>query len=193
MNYEELNTIINDRFGSPDKFAKVLGWSYAKLSKRLNGEKEFVQWEILEIIQLLELTDAQTREIFFPETLETMTAIPKGESHGVPLQTARRNAGIPAKAAARALGVSVQTLHKWETGETIPNMDHVNGLIKLYRVSLDELEFYDQVKWLSCLNGSLSVPDLNTLVFILGDIPQRSRETLLDALKDPKLYDIASI
>ena len=40
-------------------------------------------------------------------------------------------------------GVSGQTISKWETGETLPDIRQSKGLAMLYHVTLDELVEYD--------------------------------------------------
>ena len=44
---------------------------------------------------------------------------------------------------AEKLGVSRQTISKWETGETLPDIRQSKGLAVLYHVTLDELVEYD--------------------------------------------------
>ena len=44
---------------------------------------------------------------------------------------------------AEKLGVSRQTISKWETGETLPDIRQSKGLAMLYHVTLDELVEYD--------------------------------------------------
>lgn len=43
----------------------------------------------------------------------------------------------------KSWGVSRQTISKWETGETLPDIRQSKGLAVLYHVSLDELIEYD--------------------------------------------------
>lgn len=44
---------------------------------------------------------------------------------------------------AEKLGVSRQTISKWETGETLPDIRQSKGLAMLYHMTLDELIEYD--------------------------------------------------
>ena len=52
---------------------------------------------------------------------------------------ARKRAGKSQEAVAERLGVSRQTISKWETGETIPDIYQTKRLSELYGLSLDEL------------------------------------------------------
>ena len=52
---------------------------------------------------------------------------------------ARKRAGKSQEAVAEKLGVSRQTISKWETGETIPDIYQTKRLSELYGLSLDEL------------------------------------------------------
>ena len=59
------------------------------------------------------------------------------------LYGARRKSGLSQEAVAEKLGVSRQTISKWETGETLPDIRQSKGLAMLYHVTLDELVKYD--------------------------------------------------
>ena len=56
---------------------------------------------------------------------------------------ARKKAGLSQEMVAEKLGVSRQTISKWETYETIPDIYQSKKLAKLYNVSLDELIEFD--------------------------------------------------
>ncbi len=56
---------------------------------------------------------------------------------------ARKKAGLSQEMVAEKLGVSRQTISKWETDETIPDIYQSKKLAKLYNVSLDELIEFD--------------------------------------------------
>ena len=60
-------------------------------------------------------------------------------SLGNSLFHARKQAGLSQEAAAEKLGVSRQTISKWETDETLPDIRQTKRLSLLYRLSLDEL------------------------------------------------------
>ncbi len=54
------------------------------------------------------------------------------------LMQARKKAGLSQEAVAEKLGVSRQTISKWETDETVPDIYQSKKLAKLYHLSLDE-------------------------------------------------------
>ena len=56
---------------------------------------------------------------------------------------ARKKAGLSQEEVAEKLGVSRQTVSKWETDETLPDIRQSKGLAMLYHMSLDELIEYD--------------------------------------------------
>ena len=59
------------------------------------------------------------------------------------LMQARKKAGLSQEAIAEKLGVSRQTISKWETDETVPDIYQSKKLAKLYHLSLDELIEFD--------------------------------------------------
>ena len=64
-------------------------------------------------------------------------------SLGSSLFRARKNKGLSQEAVAEKLGVSRQTISKWETDETLPDIRQAKGLAVLYGQSLDELIEFD--------------------------------------------------
>ena len=60
---------------------------------------------------------------------------------------ARKKAGLSQESVAEKLGVSRQTISKWETDETIPDIYQSKKLAKLYKLSLDELIEFDIKKY----------------------------------------------
>ena len=59
------------------------------------------------------------------------------------LLQARKKAGLSQEMVAEKLGVSRQTISKWETDETIPDIYQSKKLAKLYNLTLDELIDFD--------------------------------------------------
>lgn len=55
----------------------------------------------------------------------------------------RRKAGLSQEIVAEKLGVSRQTISKWETDETVPDIYQSKKLAQLYNLSLDELIEFD--------------------------------------------------
>ena len=56
---------------------------------------------------------------------------------------ARKKAGLSQESVAEKLGVSRQTISKWETDETIPDIYQSKKLAKLYNLTLDKLIDFD--------------------------------------------------
>lgn len=64
-------------------------------------------------------------------------------SLGNSLYNARRKSGLSQEEVAEKLGVSRQTISKWELDETLPDIRQSKKLSVLYHVSLDELVDFD--------------------------------------------------
>ena len=64
-------------------------------------------------------------------------------SLGNSLFNARKKSGLSQEEVAEKLGVSRQTISKWETNETLPDIRQSKGLAVLYHMTLDELIEYD--------------------------------------------------
>ena len=58
---------------------------------------------------------------------------------GNSLFQARKKSGFSQEDVAEKLGVSRQTVSKWETSETLPDIQQSKKLAVLYHLSLDEL------------------------------------------------------
>lgn len=56
---------------------------------------------------------------------------------------ARKKCGFSQEEVAEKLGVSRQTISKWETDETLPDIRQSKKMAMLYQVSLDELITFD--------------------------------------------------
>ena len=56
---------------------------------------------------------------------------------------ARKKCGFSQEDVAERLGVSRQTISKWETGETLPDIRQAKRLSALYHLTLDELIDFD--------------------------------------------------
>lgn len=59
------------------------------------------------------------------------------------LLQARKKVGLSQESVAEKLGVSRQTISKWETNETLPDIYQSKKLAELYHVSLDTLIHFD--------------------------------------------------
>lgn len=56
---------------------------------------------------------------------------------------ARKKAGLSQEEVAERLGVSRQTVSKWETDETLPDIRQSKKMALLYKITLDELINFD--------------------------------------------------
>lgn len=64
-------------------------------------------------------------------------------SLGQSIAAARRKQGLSQESVAEHLGVSRQTISKWETDDTLPDIFQSQKLARLYGLSLDELISFD--------------------------------------------------
>lgn len=62
---------------------------------------------------------------------------------GNSLFNARKKSGLSQEDVAEKLGVSRQTISKWELGDTLPNIQQSKRLSLLYHLSLDDLIDFD--------------------------------------------------
>lgn len=62
---------------------------------------------------------------------------------GKSLAGARKKSGLSQEEVAEKLGVSRQTVSKWEQGETVPDIYQTKKLASIYRMTLDELTDFD--------------------------------------------------
>lgn len=62
---------------------------------------------------------------------------------GNSLSSARKKSGLSQEEVAEKLGVSRQTISKWELGETLPDIQQSKRLSVLYHMTLDELVDFD--------------------------------------------------
>lgn len=67
-------------------------------------------------------------------------------SLGNHLFQARKKTGFSQELVAEKLGVSRQTISKWETDETLPDIYQSKKLASLYQITLDELVSFDLEK-----------------------------------------------
>lgn len=94
------------------------------------------------------------------------------------LLTLRKLHQLSQEAVAEQVGVSRQALAKWESGETIPDIEKCTRLAQLYGVSLDDLVSYSSRR-----EGGLPIPPKGKYIFgavTVGEkgqivIPKRAR------------------
>jgi transcriptional regulator with XRE-family HTH domain len=84
--------------------------------------------------------------VFSPTTFYTCLTTKRRENHmslGNSLFHARKKCGLSQEEVAERLGVSRQTVSKWETDETLPDIRQSKKMAVLYNLSLDELIDFD--------------------------------------------------
>ena len=59
----------------------------------------------------------------------------------ITLQAARVNVGLTQIDAAKALGISPDTVRKYEQGETFPDVPMIRKIEALYRISYNDIDF----------------------------------------------------
>jgi len=60
---------------------------------------------------------------------------------GITLEAARVNAGLKQAEAAAKLGITPETLSRWEKGKSFPNVKQINEIEKLYNLTYAEINF----------------------------------------------------
>lgn len=64
----------------------------------------------------------------------------------ITLKAARVNVGLTQIDAAKALGISPDTVRKYEQGETFPDVPMIRKIEALYRISYNDIDFSCAVK-----------------------------------------------
>ena len=59
----------------------------------------------------------------------------------ITLKAARTNKGLTQTQAGKAIGVSKDTISKWERAECVPNLKYIPAIEKAYDVKYDDLIF----------------------------------------------------
>lgn len=57
------------------------------------------------------------------------------------LKALRINAGLDQREAAKIIGVTPETLSKWERGKTFPSVPQITEIEKLYNVTYADIKF----------------------------------------------------
>lgn len=57
------------------------------------------------------------------------------------MRAARTNAGLTQEAVAEALNVTKKTISSWENGKTLPTLDKIEPICKLYGAKYDDIEW----------------------------------------------------
>ena len=123
-------------------------------------------------------------------------------SLGKKLLALRKKAGLSQKEVAEKVGVSRQTVSKWETDQTIPELSKVQSLSQLYNVSYDYFicgshvnddvtsieTIIDEIDWTSA--WSKKYPILASYQGLTGiEVYRQKMSALHDALKSEFDFD----
>lgn len=86
---------------------------------------------------------------------------------------------------AEKLGVTRQTIAKWETGETIPDLDKCKLLAQIFGVSLDDLANYEPDD-----NMGLALPPKGKHMFGIVSVGEKGQ--IVIPAKARRLFDISA-
>ena len=92
----------------------------------------------------------------------------------------RKEAGMSQEALAEAVGVSRQTIAKWETGESVPDVLHCDRIAEVFEISLDDLIHMD-------LRQSPAVPKGK---FIFGTVTVGDKGQIVIPVKARRTFNI---
>jgi transcriptional regulator with XRE-family HTH domain len=77
----------------------------------------------------------------FGENEQQTDKIEKGVQMAITLKALRVNKGLSQKEAAELLGITPETLGKWENGKTFPDVPNIQKIEKAYGVSYSDIIF----------------------------------------------------
>jgi len=101
------------------------------------------------------------------------------------LVSMRKMHGYSQDELAEKIGVSRQTLSKYETGESLPDIEKCKLLADIFDVSLDDLVNYDKE---DCCNFGLGVPPRGKHVFGITKVGEKGQ--IVIPAKARKIFDI---
>lgn len=94
----------------------------------------------------------------------------------------RKLKNISQEELAEKLNVSRQTISKWETGESLPDIEKTKLLAELFNVSIDDLVNFEQT------SPSLGIPPKGKYAFGVVTVGEKGQITL--PAKARKVFDI---
>ena len=99
------------------------------------------------------------------------------------LITLRKLHNISQEELAEKVGISRQTLSKYETGESIPDIEKTQAIAEVFGVSLDDLVNYDPVE-----NEGLRIPPKGKHMF--GSVRVGDKGQIVIPARARKIFDI---
>ncbi|MBQ8161911.1 MAG: helix-turn-helix transcriptional regulator [Clostridia bacterium] len=100
------------------------------------------------------------------------------------LLTLRKMNNMTQEDVAEKVGVSRQSVAKWEMGETVPDLDKCKILAELFEVSLDDLANYESED-----SGGLGIPPKGKHLF--GMVTVGDKGQIVIPAKARKIFEIA--
>lgn len=70
MNYRKLLGKVIERYGNQADCARAIGVSRSYFNQLLNGKKEFSYNNVVKLVDVLELSERETLDIFFPNVVD---------------------------------------------------------------------------------------------------------------------------
>lgn len=94
----------------------------------------------------------------------------------------RKIHGLSQEALAEKVGVTRQTVSKWETGDSIPDLEKAAALAEVFGASVDDLISYDQKK------SGIPIPPKGKHMF--GMVTVGDKGQIVIPVKARKIFDI---
>lgn len=101
------------------------------------------------------------------------------------IQNLRKEKNLTQREVADKLGVSEQAVSKWETGETMPDLERCRKLAEIFEDSLDDLANYEPIA-----DGGLGVPPKGKHIF--GVVTVGEKGQIVIPAKARKLFSITA-
>lgn len=99
------------------------------------------------------------------------------------IATLRKKYNFSQEEVAEKIGVTRQTIAKWENGESVPDVIHSNALAELFDITLDTLVNYENGK-----DGIDEVPPKGKYIF--GTVTVGDKGQIVIPVKARRIFDI---
>ena len=97
--------------------------------------------------------------------------------------TLRKKYNFSQEEVAEKIGVTRQTIAKWENGESVPDVIHSNALAELFDITLDNLVNFDEHQ-----DGMKDVPPKGKYIF--GTVTVGDKGQIVIPVKARRIFDI---
>ena len=95
----------------------------------------------------------------------------------------RKKYNLSQEEVAEKIGVTRQTIAKWENGESVPDVIHSNALAELFDITLDNLVNFDE-----CQDGMKDVPPKGKHIF--GTVTVGEKGQIVIPVKARRVFNI---